>query len=153
MGAKESNYGNPLIFNKDFGKPFNFAAEDFSQTNADGKPIIPLTQEQKYIFDKNGWVLIPAVLTESEIEEMRDFCYRLRDDSVSIPEPERSTYGGPLQTLTDHPVVVGFANEFLANPHLQSEDCYGFRMEMSFKSLRSAKIAAERGFSALSGLG
>lgn len=139
MGSKESNYGNPLIFNMNLGKPLNFTAEDFSQTNADGRPIIPPTQEQKYILDKNGWVLIPGVLTESEIEEMREFCYRLRDDPESIPEHERSTYGGPLQTLTDHPVVVGFANEFLASPHLQSEECYGFRMEMSFPGLRSTK--------------
>ena len=51
MGTKESNYGNLLIFNKDYGKPFNFTAEDFSQTNADGRPIIPPTQEQKYIYD------------------------------------------------------------------------------------------------------
>ena len=51
MGSKESNYGNPLIFNMNLGKPLNFTAEDFSQTNADGRPIIPPTQEQKYIYD------------------------------------------------------------------------------------------------------
>ena len=38
MGSKESNYGNPLIFNMNLGKPLNFTAEDFSQTNADGRP-------------------------------------------------------------------------------------------------------------------
>jgi len=138
MSKKEITSAEPLIFNKDLGKPLYVTANELTQTNADGKLVIPLTQEQKYTFDKNGWLMIPGVLAKSEIEEMRDFCYRLHQDRKSIPEHERSTYGGPQQALTDHPVVVGFANEFLATPHLASEDCYGFRMEMSFLALRSA---------------
>ena len=101
-----------IRFNKDFGTPLATAAADITQTNADGKPVVPLTQEQKYLFDKNGWLLVPGVLTESEIEEMRDFCYRLKDDPEPIPQHHRSTYGGPLEKLTDHPVVVAFGNEF-----------------------------------------
>ena len=45
-------------------------------TNADGKPAIEFTEEQKYIFDTRGWIAIPDVLTHDEIVEMRDFCYR-----------------------------------------------------------------------------
>ena len=141
MSEKETVYAEPLILNKDLGEPLYVTPDDLTQTNADGKPVIPLTQEQKYTFDRNGWLLIPGVLTESEIEGMRDFCYRLSRDRESLPEHERSTYGGPLQALTDHPVVVGFANEFLATPLLASEDCYGFRMEMSFLALRSVDDA------------
>lgn len=110
---------------------------DLTQTNADGSPIVPLTQEQKYLFDKNGWLLIPSVLTESEIQEMRDFCDRLKHSSETILHHHRSTYGGPLETLTDHPVVVAFGNEFLASSYLVSDACYGFRIEMSFLALRS----------------
>jgi hypothetical protein len=139
MSQTENNYGQPLLFNKDLGRPLPLNDDIFPQTNADGKPVIPLTQEQKYIFDSKGWLLIPGVLEESEIEEMRDFSYRLRYEPDSIAPHERSTYGGPLQALTDHPVVVGFANEFLANPYLSSQECYGFRMEMSFPALRSAE--------------
>ena len=57
-------------FNKDLGSPLATVPADLTQTNADGKPVVPLTQEQKYLFDKNGWLLVPGVLTESEIEEM-----------------------------------------------------------------------------------
>ena len=64
-----------LKFNKDLGNPMATSAAELTQTNADGAPVVPLTQEQKYLFDKNGWLLIPGVLTTSEIEEMRDFCY------------------------------------------------------------------------------
>ena len=60
---------------------------------------------------------------------MREFCQRLSEAPERIPEPERCALGGPLQKLADHPVVVGFLNEFLAYPPAASEDCYGFRLE------------------------
>ena len=114
-------------FNKDLGSPLATGAADITQTNADGELVVPLTQEQKYLFDKNGWLLVPGVLTASEIEEMRDFCYRLKHDPETIiPQHHGSTYGGPLEKLTDHPVIVAFGNEFLASPYLASDTCYGF---------------------------
>ena len=143
-----------IKFNKDLGSPMATAAADITQTNADGEPVVPLTQEQKYLFDKNGWLLVPGVLTESEIEEMRDFCYRLKDDPETIiPQHHRSTYGGPLEKLTDHPVVVAFGNEFLASPYLASDTCYGFRMEMSFLALRSTSDETPFSFHAHNGNG
>ena len=84
---------------------------------------------------------------------MRLFCQRLQKEPESIPAEQRSTYGGPLQRLMDHPVVVGFANEFLASPYLSSQDCYGFRMEMSFAAFRSAKGQIETPFSPHNGNG
>lgn len=60
---------------------------------------------------------------------MREFCERLHTEPNSIPEPQRCGLGGLLQKLADHPVVVGFLNEFLAYPPAASEDCYGFRLE------------------------
>ena len=50
------------------------------------RPIAELTQEQKYMFDARGWLLIPNVLTEDEVNETRDFCLQLRHDPQSIPE-------------------------------------------------------------------
>jgi hypothetical protein len=105
-------------------------------TNADGLPAITLTEEQKYIFDTRGWLSIPAVLDESDITEMRDFAYRMAREPESIPEHERSSVGGPLQRLLDHPSVVGFMNEFVAYDPLASDDGYGFRCEGSFLTLR-----------------
>ncbi len=106
------------------------------ETNADGRPAVELTEEQKYILDTKGWLAIPGVLTDDEIQEMRDFCYRLHRDKNAVPLPERSSIGGPLQRLTDHPVVVGFMNEFVAHPPLATRDGYGFRLENSFLAIR-----------------
>lgn len=122
----------PLIFSKDLGKPVSAHPADLTTTNADGRPVVRPSDEQKYTFDTRGWLLIPGVLSEDEIEEMRDFCYRLHNGDETIPEHQRFSIGGPLEKLTDHPVVVGFMNEFVAHPLLANESCYGFRMEGSY---------------------
>lgn len=108
----------------------------FPSKNADGLPPVALTEEQKYLFDTQGWLLVPGVLADNDIAEMRDFCYRLSRDKASVPLAERSTVGGPLQRLVDHPVIVGFMNEFVAHGPLATEHGYGFRLDGSFLALR-----------------
>lgn len=109
----------------------------FTEKNAEGLPAMSLTEEQKYLFDTWGWLLVPGVLTEAEIAEMRDFSYRLRDDAASLAPRERFSYSGPLERLIDHPAIVGFMNEFVADPYAGSENGYGFRMEGSFLTIRA----------------
>ncbi len=108
------------------------------EKNSQGKTVVTLTEEQKYTFDTRGWLLVPGVLSGPEIEEARAFCYRLATDGNSLPASQRSSYGGPLSALMDHPVIVGFMNEFVADPYIWSENGYGFRMESSFLALRKA---------------
>lgn len=104
--------------------------------NADGLPAIALTEEQKYFFDLRGWMLLPSVLSDDEIAEMKEFCYRLHRDRESVPLAQRSSVGGPLQRLTDHPIVVGFMNEFVSYAPLATEHGYGFRHEGTFLTIR-----------------
>ena len=129
MAYKELATKKPFIVNKNLGSPVEVEPEELTQTNADGLPVVIPTQKQKYDFDRKGWLLIPNILSGAEIVEMREFCERLNAEPDSIPEPQRCALGGPLQRLADHPVVVGFLNEFLAYPPAASEDCYGFRLE------------------------
>ena len=114
MAYKEIANSKPFIINKNLGSAMVLESQDFTQTNADGLSVVEPTQKQKYDFDRNGWILIPGILSDQDIREMRDFCYQLHQDPESVPEHQRCTIGGPLQKLTDHPVVVGFMNEFLA---------------------------------------
>ena len=129
MAYKELATRKPFIVNKNLGSAVEVEPEELTMTNADGVPVTVPTQKQKYDFDRNGWLLIPSVLSETDIAEMREFCQRLHEAPEGIREPERCTLGGPLQKLADHPIVVGFLNEFLAYPPAASEDCYGFRLE------------------------
>jgi len=108
------------------------------ERNAEGRPAVTLTEEQKYLFDTRGWLLVPGVLTEEEIAEMRAFCYRLRREPETIAPCERASIGGPLLRLVDHPVILGFMNEFVAYPNLATADGYGFRLEGSFLAHRAA---------------
>ena len=96
-------------------------------------------KKQKYDFDRNGWLLIPGVLSKDECDDMRNFAEQLAQDPESIPEHERCPLGGPLQKLADHPVVVGFMNEFVAYPPLANDERYGFRLETSHLFYRDAE--------------
>ena len=129
MAYKKLATRKPFVVNKNLGSAVEVEPDELTTTNADGAPVAVPTQKQKYDFDRNGWLLIPSVLSDAEIAEMREFCQRLHEMPEHIPEPERCALGGPLQKLTDHPIVVGFLNEFLAYPPAASEDCYGFRLE------------------------
>jgi hypothetical protein len=106
--------------------------------NADGDAVVPLTDEQRYLFDTRGWLLFPALISEEELKPMREFFMRLKDDSESLPEHERSTIGGPLLPSIDHPALVGFCNEFVAHGILSGEQSYGFRLESSAMYYRPA---------------
>ncbi len=119
------------VVDKNLGCKLEIQDGDLPLRNADGETVINLSDEQKYLFDTRGWLLIPNAISEEEAREMRDFALQLSNDPESLHEAERSYVAGPLQKLTDHPVVVGFLNEFLAFPHLSSPNCYGFRMEGS----------------------
>ena len=129
MAYKELATRKPFIVNKNLGSAVEVEPEELTMANADGVPVTVPTQKQKYDFDRNGWLLIPSVLSDTDIAEMREFCQRLHEAPEGIPKPERCALGGPLQKLADHPIVVGFLNEFLAYPPAASEDCYGFRLE------------------------
>ncbi len=135
MAYKELATRKPFIVNKNLGSAVEVEPEELTRTTADGLPVIVPTQKQKYDFDRNGWLLVPSVLSDTDIAEMREFCQHLSEAPERIPEPERCALGGPLQKLADHPVVVGFLNEFLAYPPAASEDCYGFRLEETSASV------------------
>ena len=79
------------------GAPMMTDAVRFAAADAEGRAVAPLTAAQKYHFDTKGWLAIPGVLDQAEIEEMREFVLRLEADPESIPEHQRSPVGGPLQ--------------------------------------------------------
>jgi hypothetical protein len=118
-----------FVIDKNLGARLNEDDVDMPVANSDGLPVVPLTAEQKYLFDMRGWLLVPGVLSEADCTEMKEFSQQLHDDPESLAEHERSAVAGPLQKLTDHPNVVGFMNEFVAYPGLSNQECYGFRQE------------------------
>ena len=87
---------------------------------------IPMTDEQKFFFDLRGWILLPSVLSAAEIEEMK----------AEVYAGARRSYEGTLQNLLDHPAIVGILNEILSEDPFVRDECYGFRCEGSFTTVR-----------------
>ena len=85
MALKEISHGDPYIVSKNLGGSALRELDNLPVTNSDQLPVINLNQEQKYAFDRNGWLLIPGVLTGNELKEMQEFGSQLRHDPQSIP--------------------------------------------------------------------
>ena len=105
-----------------------------------------MTDEQKFIFDLKGWLLIPSVLQPDEIEAVKNHLYTVRDNPESLPEHERNSYSGPCATLLDHPAAVSVLREIIAPDkilrNIEPKDpgpyeAYGFRCDHSYYQLRS----------------
>ncbi len=149
----------PYIINKSMGRPMAPFEDEFPKYNGDGLPIVEPTAEQKYLFDKNGWLVIPSVLSDGESREMREWCERLHFEPESIPEHERTPMAGPTQRLLDHPVTVGMLHEFTANPSLSSQECFGFSISdqvlwyRTAPARRSENRMEDRGFAPHNGNG
>ena len=89
-------------------------------------PPVSMTDEQRFFFDLKGWMVLPAVLEESEIEEVKAEGYA----------GAKRGYTGPAQRLLDHPAIVGIFSDILSEEPFVRDDCYGFRMEGSYFIIR-----------------
>lgn len=87
---------------------------------------VPMTDEQKFFFDLHGWILLPSVLSVAETEEMK----------AEVYAGAKQSYDGALQRLLDHPAIVGILSEILAERPFVRDDCYSFRCEGSFTTVR-----------------
>jgi hypothetical protein len=85
-----------------------------------------MTDYQKFHFDLKGWLLLPAVLSAAEAESVKAHLLEGGDG-----------FTGPAQELLDHPAVADVLNEILSERE-PAEDCYNFRCENSFKTIRQA---------------
>ena len=65
-----------------------------------------MSEHDKIIFDLKGYIIKPAVLNDSEVEILKDFVLRQKNDPESLAPHERQLPGGPFADLIDHPVVM-----------------------------------------------
>jgi hypothetical protein len=85
-----------------------------------------MTDEQKFLFDVRGWLLLPAVLDEGQCRAIRDYLHA-----------GGNGFGEPAQELLDHPAITPILNEILSE-RPPAEEYYNFRCENSFVTIRKS---------------
>lgn len=95
---------------------------------------VPMTEEQKFLFDLKGWLLVPGVLGADQCKELREFCHKLRHTPDQLAPKDRHSFSGPAADLIDHPVATGILREILG--HDSSPNAWGFRLDGSYLQYR-----------------
>ena len=65
-----------------------------------------MTEHDRVVFDLKGYIVKPAVLNKEEVEVLKEFVLRQKNEPESLPPHERCLPGGPFAQLIDHPVVM-----------------------------------------------
>ena len=95
-----------------------------------------MNDEQIFEFDRKGWMLLPGLLSESELPPLREHAAEV----AAKQKDDRSlVFRDPLSNLLDHPAIVDVLRTLIANDY--AEDAYGFRCDSSFAMRRLAGSA------------
>ena len=71
------------------------SAQLLPTTNADGLAVVPMSAAQKYLFDLKGWIALPGLLTEEQVESVRSHQMRFLYERDGLTPAERDNHGGP----------------------------------------------------------
>lgn len=88
---------------------------------------ITMTQDQKFIFDLRGWLLIPGVLDQGHLQACREHLEILRTAPEKLAPHQRFSWAGPVGDLWDHPAVVGVLRQIIQAD--LTPRAYGFRAD------------------------
>ena len=66
-------------------------------TNADGLPIIPMNEEQKYIFDLKGWITLPGLLDEEQLDTIREHQMKFLYEPIHCHQKSKTITVAPLK--------------------------------------------------------
>jgi ectoine hydroxylase-related dioxygenase (phytanoyl-CoA dioxygenase family) len=72
-----------------------------------------LTEEERFRFDLTGFLVRPAILSSTEVAEIRDYVDRFLQSPDSLPLNIRGMPTGPAEILIDHPQVVDAVQELV----------------------------------------
>ena len=94
-------------------------------------PFPPMTRYEQLVFDLKGFLVIPSVLSETEIQTVRNHMDNYKRDPNSLPEPHRAPIAGPAEFLINYPRVMGILQTLIDPDHER------IRLESVFTSARS----------------
>ena len=82
-----------------------------------------MTDEERFRFDLNGYLLRPAILSQDEIDAIVDQIDRIKHDPESLPPEHRAVPGGPSSVVIDHPMVIGVLHDIIG-PEIRMESSF-----------------------------
>jgi Phytanoyl-CoA dioxygenase (PhyH) len=95
-----------------------------------------MNEHDRIVFDLKGYLIKPAVLSEAEVTELREFVLRQRKEPESLPTHQRRLPGGPVERLIDHPAVMEVLHGVI------DDDVEKIRLENVFLSYREGNERA-----------
>eukprot|EP01050_Picozoa_sp_SAG11_P001308 SAG11_NODE_55_length_19449_cov_28.630135_17_plen_527_part_00 len=121
------------------------------------KSIAQMTQAQKFFFDLNGWLCIPAVLSPKECAALRAETF----EAATTQNPamrntnERKypngyynslSHSGLASELLDHPAIAGILHELLSDGEIPDigQDHWSFRCEDLMTCIRQPGWSADQ---------
>src|SRR5687767_5033932 len=72
-----------------------------------------MTDTEKFLFDLNGFLVRPAILSAGDVTAIREQIVAMRTDPMSLPESERHAPGGAMSLLIDHPGITDVLHELI----------------------------------------
>jgi Phytanoyl-CoA dioxygenase (PhyH) len=82
---------------------------------------MPMTEEERFRFDLNGFMVRPAILEPDEIAAIVDQVDRIHHNPESLPPEQRRVPGGAASLLIDHPKVIEVLHDVIG-PDIRLEN-------------------------------
>ena len=82
-----------------------------------------MTEEQKFLFDLNGFLVVENLLPAAQCERLKAQIDLMVHAPERLPPHARTVPGGELAALIDHPVVVDLLREIIG-PYLRLDHAY-----------------------------
>ncbi len=89
-----------------------------------------MNQRDRIIFDLKGYIVKPGVLSQGEVEELKEFVLRQKHEPDSLPPHQRSLPGGAFERFIDHPAVMDVLHDVIDSKTER------IRLESTFLSYR-----------------
>lgn len=78
-----------------------------------------MNEEQKYLFDLSGYIVVPEVLDENQVEQLRSTLRGSTEQFPPVPQAEGPLHWDPIwRDLLDLPNVSAILESLIGNPNL-----------------------------------
>ena len=97
--AQATDHTKPFIVDKNLGTALDIDNAQLTETTSDGTPVVVPTQEQKYLFDMRGWLLVPGCCQVMNSQRCRNSVINSATNRIQSPSMNVLRSGVPCNAL------------------------------------------------------